>query len=223
MHRTQTIINIYSNTDNNTIVIKEKSACAQDVKIKEGKEVAEKTEGTKNENFLGDAEMKTTFVDDVVVTPPQVPPAPSPKKGGNVDKAKNDFKATQSDSCSMPCREAYLRQFVAYKWIYGRDDKFLKQVLMQIRYKIAVQWQQPDLNLAEIPDEPVIHSFRSFLEKIPAWHRDNGYTTPQDLMRNFEKYYTAIKAGNGGGVRSSFAPAREHDEETVRLLLRYRD
>ncbi|MDJ1466956.1 hypothetical protein [Xanthocytophaga flava] len=246
--------NIYSNSNNynyknknNNNTITEKSACAQDFQFSNQEEFSQKEKaGEKLENFLKSEEQNQTVVEAAIVTPPQVAPAPSPKKDTqseglpilkvskpqhagqqnepmqNVHSLKTDSKATPVDPCLVPCREGYLRQFVAYKWVYGRDDKFLKQVLEQIRYKIAVQWQQPDLNLAEIPDESVIHSFQSLLEKIPTWYRDNGHTTPNDLNRFFEKYYAAIKSGNGGGDRGPFAPLQDQEYETVQLLLQSR-
>ncbi|MDJ1473706.1 hypothetical protein [Xanthocytophaga flava] len=230
--------NIYSNNTNNTYknknnntTITEKSAYAQDFQFLNEQEILKKKkQGEKEENFLKDEEENQTVVEAAIVTPPQVAPAPSPKKAAqeenamqNVHSLKTDSKATPADPCLIPCREIYQLYFGAYKWVYGRDDKFLKQVLEQIRYKIAVQWQQPDRNLTEIPDESVIHSFQSLLEKIPTWYRDNGYTAPNDLNRFFEKYYAAIKSGNGGGARSSFAPPTDQDEEYLRLMRLCRD
>ncbi|MDJ1502057.1 hypothetical protein [Xanthocytophaga agilis] len=222
--------NIYSNINTNTIVIKQKSAYAQDFQFSNEQEIFKKEKaGEKQENFLKSEEDNQPVVEAAIVTPPQVAPAPSPKKAvqtenamQNVHSLKTDSKATPVDPCLVPCREAYLLYFGAYKWVYGRDDKFLKQVLEQIRYKIAVQWQQSDRNLADIPDESVIHSFQSLLEMIPTWYRDNGHTTPNDLNRFFEKYYSAIKSGNGGGDRGPFAPLQDQEYETVQLLLQSR-
>ncbi|MDJ1498955.1 hypothetical protein QNI19_38875 [Cytophagaceae bacterium DM2B3-1] len=221
--------NTYNNKDNNTIIT-EKSACAQDLTIGNQEEFSQKEQaGEREENFFKGEKENQPVVEAAIVTPPQVAPAPSPKKAVQKEKAmqnvhslKTDSKATSVDPCLIPCREAYLLHFRAYKWVYGRDDKFLKQVLEQIRYKIAIQWQQPDMNLAEIPDESVIHSFQSLLEKIPTWYRDNGHTTPNDLNRFFEKYYAAIKSGNGGGDRGPFAPLQDQEYETVQLLLQSR-
>ncbi|MDJ1506090.1 hypothetical protein [Xanthocytophaga agilis] len=229
--------NIYSNSNNNTYknknnnnTITEKSAYAQSFQFSNEQEIFKNEQaGEKKENFLNDEERNQPVVEAAIITPPQVPPPPSPKAVQienamqNVHGLKNDSKATPVDPCLTPCREVYQLYFGAYKWVYGRDDKFLKQVLEQIRYKIAVQWQQPNLDLAEIPDESVIHSFQSLLEKIPTWYRDNGYTAPNDLNRFFEKYYAAIKSGNGGGARSSFAPPRDQDEEYLRLMRLCRD
>ncbi|MDJ1499390.1 hypothetical protein [Xanthocytophaga agilis] len=230
--------NIYSNRNNNKYknknnnnTITEKSACAQSFQFSNEQEIFKNEQaGEKLENFLKSEEQNQPVVEAAIVTPPQVAPAPSPKKAAQIENAmqnvhslKTDSKATPVDPCLVPCREVYLLYFGAYKWVYGRDDKFLKQVLEQIRYKIAVQWQQPTMNLAEIPDESVIHSFQSLLEMIPTWYRDNGYTAPNDLNRFFEKYYAAIKSGNGGGARSSFAPPRDQDEEYLRLMRLCRD
>ncbi|MDJ1480888.1 hypothetical protein QNI16_10370 [Cytophagaceae bacterium YF14B1] len=226
--------NIYSNINTNTIVIKQKSAYAQSFQFSNQEQIFKNEQaGEKKENFLKGEEQNQPVVEAAIVTPPQVPPAPSPKKAAqkenamqNVHNLKTDSKATPVDPClvpCVPCREFYQLYFGAYKWVYGRDDKFLKQVLEQIRYKIAVQWQQPTMNLAEIPDESVIHSFQSLLEMIPTWYRDNGYTAPNDLNRFFEKYYAAIRSGNGGGARSSFAPPTDQDEEYLRLMRLCRD
>lgn len=184
---------------------------------------------TANENFWKPEPLETATVSveekTPVVTPPPLAAAPSPAKPEATQPAKGR-KATEkaagddTEPCLTDCRQLYLQQFPLYQWQHGRDDKFLKQVLGQIRYKIAARIGRRDLLLREVDSDAVVASFGFLIGHIPEWHRDNGYTTPLDLNRYFERYFTAIQSGQGGGMAHSLRPGTAEDLETVRMLLR---
>lgn len=157
-------------------------------------------------------EAATVFWETPVENPPPVAPAPSLAKGGQ-KKAPAD-----TEPCLVACRQLYQRAFPDYSWQYGRDDGFLKGVLTQIRTKIAHRHGSG----TEASDEYVIHSFESFLAKVPDWYRRNGHTTPSDLNRHFEKHYAAIKAGQGGGASPYLAPTTDRDREYLALMQQLR-
>lgn len=151
-------------------------------------------------------EAATVFWETPIVNPPPVAPAPS------LAQRSQKRGAADTEPCLAACRELYLQAFPHYSWQYGRDDGFLKGVLSQIRAKIVRQ-------VGEASDAYVVHSFESFLGKVPDWYRRNGHTTPADLNRHFEKHYAAIKAGQGGGASSHLAPTTDRDREYLALML----